>query len=338
MPTVKALALEAHLKKAKPAAVYALAGPDDALRSRSLRLLEPFAAPTEQPGSSVRRFEGVPEPRDVFGELRTVPFLGMAGRRVAVVEDGDGFMKAHADALSAYVQKPCRTATLILCLGKLDMRTTAAKAIQAEGVVVDCKGPTWREAEGWLRARARAMGLKLTGGAAGALVRAVGPNLLALEAELEKLATYAGERSSISEDDVAELVPQGRERSAFDLGMAVARGDAAEALRLCDELLLRGEPKEVLLAILARQVRQYWQVRRLARQRADERTISRQVGMPGFAVRRASEAVSGLPDGWFAARLGLLAQADYESKTTSLRSGEEGVWLESLLVRLCGKG
>jgi len=95
MPVVKALKLEDHLRKAEPAPVYALVGQDDALRSRSLRLLEAFAAPPEQPGSSVRRFEGVPEARDVFGELRTVPFLGMAGRRVAVVEQGDAFLKAH---------------------------------------------------------------------------------------------------------------------------------------------------------------------------------------------------------------------------------------------------
>ncbi len=335
MPTVKALALEAHLKKAAPAPVYALVGADDALRSHSLHLVEAFAAPVEQPGSSVRRFEGTPEPRDVFGELRTVPFLGMAGRRVAVVEDGDAFLKAHAEPLAAYVQKPCRTATLVLCLNKLDMRTATAKAVQAEGVVVDCAPPSWRDAEGWLRNRAREAGLKLTGRAAGALVEAVGPNLLALEAELDKLATYAGAKGSVSEDDVAELVPQGRERSAYDLGTAVARGDAAAALRLCGELLLRGTPKEVILSILARQVRRSWQVGRLVRTRADERTISRQVGMPGFAVRRASEAVRALPDGWFAARLELLAQADYESKTTSLRSGEEEVWLESLLVRLC---
>ena len=241
MPTVKALALEQHLKESKPAPVYALAGPDEALRTRSLHLIEPFAAPADQPGSSVRRFEGTPEPREVFGELRTVPFLGMAGRRLAVVEDGDAFLKAYGEPLAQYVQKPNRAATLVLCLSKLDMRTSVAKAIQADGVVVDCSAPTWRDAEAWLRARARAAGLKLAGRAAAALVQAVGPNLLALENELDKLATYAGQGGTVSEHDVEELVPQGRERSAFDLGTAVARGDAGEALRLCDELLLRGE-------------------------------------------------------------------------------------------------
>lgn len=338
MPTVKALSLEEHLKRGEPAPVYALVGPDDALRSRSLRLLEAFAAPADQPGSTVRRFEGAAEPRDVFGELRTVPFLGMQGRRAAVVEDGDAFLKSHGEPLAGYVQKPSRTATLIICLSKLDMRTSAAKAIESAGTVVDCSPPSWRDAEGWLRARARQAGVKLAPPAARALVEAVGPNLLALESELQKLAVYAEGGRAITEQDVAELVPQGRERSAFDLGAAVARGDAATALRLCDELLLRGEAKEGIIAILARQVRQYWQVKRLGRRGAAEREIARQTGMPGFAARRASEAVAGLTDDWFASRLEMLARADYKSKTTSLRSGEEEVWLESLLVRLCGGG
>ena len=315
MPTVKALGLEEHLKRVEPAPVYALVGQDDALRSRSLSLLEAFAAPADQPGSSVRRFEGPAEPRDVFGELRTVPFLGMQGRRAVVIVDGDAFLKSHGEPMAGYVQKPSRAATLIICLNKLDMRTSVAKGIESGGMIVDCAPPTAR-----------------------ALVEAVGPNLLALEGELQKLALYAEGGRAITPQDVAEVVPQGRERSAFDLGSAIARGDAASALRLCDELLLRGEAKEGIIAILARQVRQYWQVKRLARQGAAEREIARQTGMPGFAARRAAEAVEGLSDDWFAGRLEMLARADYESKTTSLRSGEEEVWLESLLVRLCGRG
>ena len=141
MPTVKALSLEEHLKRGQPAPVYALVGADDALRSRSLRLLEVFAAPADQPGSTVRRFEGAAEPRDVFGELRTVPFLGMQGRRAVVLEDGDAFLKSHGEPLAEYIRKPSRTATLIICLGKLDMRTSAAKAIESAGTLVDCSPP-----------------------------------------------------------------------------------------------------------------------------------------------------------------------------------------------------
>ena len=34
-------------------------------------------------------------------------------------------------------------------------------------------------------------------------------------------------------------------------------------------------------------------------------------------------------------QLELLADADYESKTTSLHAGEETVWMEAVLARLC---
>ena len=83
MPALKALELEDHIADVSGAPVCVLTGGDDALRSRSVRML---AAADDLPGTTVRRFEDVPDARDVFDELRTVPFLGMEGRRVVIVE------------------------------------------------------------------------------------------------------------------------------------------------------------------------------------------------------------------------------------------------------------
>ena len=253
MATVKALGLEEHLKRAAPAPVYALVGADDALRSRSLRLLEALRRPGRAAGQQCAALRRCGRAARRLRRAAHAALLGMAAR--VVIEEGDAFLKSHADPLTGYVQKPNRSATLIICLIKLDMRTSVAKAIQSGGEIVDCATPTCGKRRTGC-ARARQAGVKLAPPTARALVEAVGPNLLALEGELQKLALYAEGGRAITAEDVAELVPQGRERSAFDLGAALARGDAASALRLCDELLLRGEAKEGLIALLARQVRQ----------------------------------------------------------------------------------
>jgi DNA polymerase-3 subunit delta len=337
MPTVKALDLGRHLQGAAVAPVYALVGDDDGLLTSSLSGLELFAAPPDQPGSTVRRFEGAPEPRDVFDELRTVPFLGMTGRRVAVVEDAGPFLQQHADRVVAYLQSPTPTGTLIMCLQKLDGRSRVAKALRERGVIVDCSRIRWRDAEAWVRGRARQAGKPITPQAAAQLVDAVGPDLLALGNELDKLVAYCGEEDAVTEDALTHVTAHGRARSVFDLGEAMSRRDAAQALRLARGLLERGEPVEFLIAMLARRVRRLWQVARLKADGASPGEIQKRTGVPEFAVRRDLDIVARLTDAWFVARLRTLAGADYELKTTSLRSTEQDVWVENLVVRLCGE-
>jgi DNA polymerase-3 subunit delta len=335
MAALKALELDGHLDEVAQAPVCALVGDAEALQARSLRTVRDAAAPPDQPGSTVREFDGAVQARDVFDELRTIPFLGLAGRRAVVINDGDEFLRAHGEKLVRYLKTPSPTSTLILCLSKLDGRSAPAKAISAKGIVVDCTRLTWGDAETWARAHARTMGLRFTPRAARTLIEATGPNVLALETEIEKLAAYCGSEGTVSERDVGEVVAAGRGRSVFDLSNAVSRGDAAEALRLCNRLLLRGERREAIIAHLGRQVRRLWQVKRLKAAGASEQDVARGLGMPPFAVRQSLASLRGLTDDWFVRQLRILSAADMESKVTSVRSGEAGPWLENLLMRLC---
>ncbi len=355
MPPLKALALQDHLTDAAGAAICVLVGNDDSLRARSLLLLKEAAAPSDQPGSTVREFEGSPEPRDVLDELRTVPFLGLAGRRVVVITQADPFLTEHWQLLLAYLRSAPETSTLILCVDRLapksppgralkDADKEAArkkawgqflKAVNASGIIVDCSRLRWGDAKSWVRQRAGRLGKKLTPRAADSLLEAVGPNLLALESELQKLCLYADSRDAVTDRDVAELVSAARSRSVFELAEAVGRGDAAAALGLCAGLLLSGESREGIISVLALQLRRLWQMKRLHAAGAPPDRIAREAGVPAFAVRRAVGVLRSLTDERLARQINVLAAADAESKTASLRAQEERVWLEGLLARLC---
>jgi len=334
MPTVKATLLDDRLDEIAALPVCVLLGEDGILLERSVHLLERTAAPPDQPGSTARRFEGEVAAHEVFDELRTVPFLGLPGRRSVVVEDGAAFLKACGEQLTAYLAAPSTTATLILCVPRMDRRTRVARAIAARGAVVDCSRPTWSEAREWLQAEAARRGKRLSRGAVPALMDAVGGNLLALRSELDKLAAYCGEDEVITEEAVAEVVPQARSRTVFDLFNALAAGQAADAFRLCRQLTSRREAPELIVAMLARQVRRLWQVKRLQGQGRSPRDIARDMGMQDWMVRQARQASERLSDEWFVRALKLLADADYESKTTSLRAAGGEIWLESLAARL----
>ncbi len=335
MPKVSALQLEDRLSEEPPQPVYALVGGDRALLGQNLQLILQAAAPPEQPGSTVRRLEEVAEPSAVFDELRTIPFMGMEGRRVVVLEEAADFLKDHGNLVLEYLESPSPTGSLIICLKEWKGSKKLRKAVLAEGWLVDCSSPSWRQARSWLQSRARAMGLTVTSRVVSSLVEAHGPELTALENELEKLSAYCHPETTIGIDAVEEVGVRGRTRSIFDLGVAISRGEKAEAMNLCERLLLRGEAPPAVLAVLARQVRQLWRTYRLKAAGASQNEIRRKLGVPSFVVRRNLKVVGRLSPEWFARQLSALAEADYEYKTASVRAEEANVWLERLVARLC---
>ena len=302
----------------------------------------------------MRVFEGPASAREVFEELRTIPFLGLAGRRVVVVERGDAFLQAHWPPLLRFLQKPSADGRLILCVGRLNPNSpprgsgargdaqadraadwrTLMGLMASEGVVIDCARLTWQDAKAWVRTYAESLGGNVTPRGADALVEALGPNLPALRTEVDKLCTRAG-TSAVTEREVEAMASQGRSRSAFDLAEAVARADAPAALQLCGRLMLQGESREAIVAVLALQLRRLWQIKRFRQAGLSEQEAGRRANTPAFAVRRALRVVGSLSEGRFARQIALLAEADAESKAASLRTQEEQVWLEGLLVRLC---
>ncbi|MCD6415843.1 MAG: DNA polymerase III subunit delta [Planctomycetes bacterium] len=335
MPRASALQLDRELDKLPVQPVYTLVGENDALLTRSQALLVERLAPPDQTGSTVKYLEKVEQPYKVFDELRTMPFMGMEGRRIVVVGDGDGFLKDHGESLARYLENPSPTGVLILRMNAPRKGKKLPAVIRSAGLLVDCGKVKWRDAQGWIRARAREMGKRITPDAAYGMVEALGPNLLALENELQKLAAFADPEDMIDRRHLDAVGTGGRTRSAYDLGNAISRGDRAEALRLAGRLLLEGEELPAIIAILAGQVRRLWRIKRLHSDGASQKQIVAETGARPFAVRDALKVIGRLSDEWFAHQLKILSDADYESKSASLPAAQKDVWLESLVARMC---
>ena len=335
MPAVKALEFAKHLEQAPPKPVYALVGNDEALTSESIHLIKAAVEKPELPGTLTKELDERPPPSAVFDELRTLPLMGIPGMRLVIVRAADEFIGAHSKAILAYLDRPSRTGVLVLCCKDMDVRSKLAKAIERIGLILDCSTPKWAGAKDWLRTKAHTEGKTFTPAAIDALLVAVGPNLVALRSELEKLILYVGDKTTITERDIEELVPQSRSRSIFELSDAIARADAATVLKLGEGLLLRGESLERIIAFLGRQTRKLARLKRMLATGAREREIGRELNMPAFAIRKSAGRAKILTDEWFARQMRILAAADEELKTTSVQAAEQRVWLSGLLTRLC---
>jgi hypothetical protein len=66
-----------------------------------------------------------------------------------------------------------------------------------------------------------------------------------------------------------------------------------------------------------------------------EADMARELGVQSFVVRNSAAQWPRVSEESLARQTDILADADLESKTTSLRAQEEGVWLAGIVARLC---
>jgi DNA polymerase III delta subunit len=141
-----------------------------------------------------------------------------------------------------------------------------SKLAQAAGGTVYAPGLDSGKLPDQLRAEAERLGKSLSAAAATALAEiCAGKPVLAM-AELEKLALYVGDSPAIRESDVRTVATPEPEYRVFQLGDAVAAGDAGQVLRLLRQVFamsrdVSGEVIPRVLPVLRNQFRLLWQAR-----------------------------------------------------------------------------
>ena len=223
-----------------PKPIYVLHGNDAYLRDKHRReLIDRFLGDAD-PQTCIAMFDATATLSEVLDELRTLPFL--APLRMVIVHDADAFVVAHRDALENYLQSPAPSGVLVLIVGSWRSNTRLAKATAAVGQTFDCSEVKAGAAGGHVMQFAAERDKQINRDAAQLLVQWIGSDLSALAGEVEKLATYVGDRKQITIKDVSTLVTASAGPDAFDLTNAIASGDTPGALKALGGLLnVRGE-------------------------------------------------------------------------------------------------
>ncbi len=113
--------------------------------------------------------------------------------------------------------------------------------------------PDAKALPGWIQRRVRERKIAIDG-AVQQLANFVGPNLRQLDNELEKLATYAGERP-IQSEDVMLLVSDASEAMIWDLTGALSQRNGHCAMLALHSLRRADAHALYLLTMIARQYR-----------------------------------------------------------------------------------
>lgn len=225
---------------------------------------------------------------DVLDELALLPFLG--SRRLVVVSDADGFVSAHRDGLERYVEKPHRTGVLVLAVASWPSNTRLAKMVAKTGLSVDCRTQDAYRLAPWCRRWASdRYGKRLSAEAAELLVELVGGGLGQLDAEIDKLACYVGERAEISADDVDTLVAAGRVETVWKIIDAAASGDARSAHELLRSLVDSGEQPIAILGAMSAQLRRLARAHRLVSSGESVRSALPKAGINYYADKAQAQ-------------------------------------------------
>lgn len=317
----------------EPRPIYAVAGDEPYLRREAVHTIATaLLGDDANDGGFLRRYAGDSVAlADVLDELHTVPLF--AKHSVVVVDDADPFVSAHRKELEAYTAKPASRGTLILVVKTWPANTRLAKLVDSVGWMIDCKTPHERELPAWLVGYAKSRwDLKLDADAARLVVELAGGELSTLVTEIDKLATYVGERRTIGSADVTRMVGTGRVETIWKMLDAATTGDTATALEDLDRLIAAGEQPVALLAAMSASLRKVHHAGALRLRKMDASAACREAGIPPFAVQTTLKQHTHLGPARVASLPEMLLHADLDLKGSSTLAPR--AILERLVVNL----
>ncbi len=338
------------LKAKEFAGAYCISGEDEFLKERAVKELVGVAVEETTRDFNLDVRQGGELDAETLGTLLSTPPM-MAERRVVVVRDAAALKKEAKGWLDGYLERTSGRnggADVVLVLvyaggekGKPD------KNVLARAIAVDFAPLSWDRLPKWIAHHASTeLGVSVTDAAAELLQQAVGNDLAALAAELDKLASYTrGEE--IDESAVAEVVGVRRGETLADFLDLVARRDAARALALVPHVLT--QPKvngvTIVMALTTQTLALAWGEAAMARGLAPGRlqgeyfNFLKSGGGPytGRPWGDAARAWAGTAAKWdpasLDAALEALLAADIALKDTRVSSDEQTI--ANLVLALC---
>ena len=159
--------------------------------------------------------------------------------------------------LESWLANPTDTAVTVFIAPyeKLDERKKVTKLMKEKSVVLLAQTPQNQDLDVWIQSETAKLGKAITTEAINKLVEMVGPNMLQLQMEIEKMSLYLGEDHEITMELVEDLVAKTLEHDAFKMLNAYLNHNQQEALKIYHDLLRQKEEPIKLVGLLANNIR-----------------------------------------------------------------------------------
>jgi DNA polymerase-3 subunit delta len=197
--------------------------------------------------------------RDIVDSARNVPFFFSPWRLIVVEASKAAQAELSADeesVLKEFFTDPTpKTVLVVMFAGKLGKTKPLYKlfdTLPESSVLVEDMKPL--KAPGlveWADRKAADMGKRISSEAVEQLMEIVGGDLQELDSELDKLATYVGDKTLIEQADVRAVTDGAKDFEGYELTDALEKGDIARALVILDRQIPEGGRGEMMLGTMA---------------------------------------------------------------------------------------
>ncbi len=318
--------LVAELEQGRLRPGYLLAGPEPLLRDEALAAIRAAALEGGPEDFNLDRFDGSAiSAQTLENAVDTLPV--MASRRLVILTAPEGRLVKESellDRLGEVVQglrDPPDTVLVVIAL-KPDKRLRWVKAFRNPAVVVECEAPKQtRQVVEFIQSEADRLGLDLAPSAARELAEQVGPQLLLLRQEIEKLSLMVDPGERAEREHVGWSTHAVSEQPIWDLTDAIGEGRIAEAVSTLGRIVEHGAPSPVVLASLATHFR-------LLLRTAEGVRVPR----PPFVVKKLQRQAGRYSMGRLEACLGFIHRTDTAIKGAGSLAPE--LALERLVIAL----
>ena len=260
------------------------------------------------------------EAENVLNACMSFPM--MAERRVVVVREFDRLKGNRLFAAWAERPNPA-VVVLLICSGKVNASTHPYRALKKHGAWAEFKALYDRQIPTWIDRLATEKAIQIEPRAVQMLADFVGSDLRKAEAEIVKLATYIGDRTTVTAADVVHASGQTREVNVFELQRAVSEMRQNDAFSIAERLLQQSSnPKgecTMIVAVLSSFFTKLWQLSVFRKQRIAEKEMAAGIGVSPFFLKEYLSGLNRYDDIALNRAFSSLLAADYELKGGSSR-------------------
>jgi DNA polymerase-3 subunit delta len=271
--------------------------------------------------------------RDFVDVARTMPLFFSAWRLLVVeIEDADReeLTPAEQKILKEYFASPTpKTIIVVLFAGKIRKTKPLFKlfsSLPGSAVLVkELRALKDKDLFPWVTEKLASLGKRASPEAIERLIEMTGNDLQRLENELEKLATYTGDKRLIEVADVNLLSDWVKSYLEWEFTASLAKGDLEQCLMILNKRFREGDRPEYVLNSLTNFFRDLLAAKTLLREKRDRKDIFRELKpritekMGTFYWSRFNEffsPVDGLTQKDLSRLIGRLGQVDLKIKTT----------------------
>ena len=287
------------------------------------RIKNHFIKTDSEAAFSYECFDGETGKADqLLSSLEMLPglFDGPDSIRLIRCDRFDKFSASSLEILKPYFENPSTSTIFLIVATKLDKRKSWVKAVQQKGILVEVSEPYDREWPRWQGYFEKKCGKKIESPAWEKCVEFSGKSLSLVWQELQKAATYVGNRNTITQKDIDDLLSNSMRADIFKFAEDVISKNKFQVMRGFEALHLEGESEIKILSILVRQFRLVARCQKLMKQGVrDPKVLGPKLGTHPFFVTKLQDLAQSQTERELDRGIQLLAETDYFLKTGQTR-------------------